>query len=214
MLTRAKASGTRARLLLVDDELDLLDLLGEWFGNFDYELQTAVDGFAALALARRQAFDVVITDLKMPGLSGLHLLEMLKEFDPHLQVIILTGEGTMEDAIEALREGRAFDFLVKPVKNLRLLNDAVERALARRAVLAAAPQPRIVVAPDPFIEALTAREREIVEAMAKGLDNRDIALQLHLSEKTIKNNLTRIYEKLRVRNRTQAVALSQQLGLI
>jgi DNA-binding NarL/FixJ family response regulator len=202
------------RLLIVDDEPRLLDLLAAWFGYFDYELHIAPDGFKALALARELQFDVVLTDLQMPGLSGLHLLSLLKELDPFLEVIFLTGQATLDDAVEALRGGRAFDFIQKPVKNLRALNEVIDRAVARRRAASVAQAPgRLAPTPD-YIEPLTEREREIVDALVAGLDNREIGEKLHLSEKTVKNNLTRIYEKLKVKNRTQAVALCQQLKLI
>lgn len=209
---------TKPRLLVIDDEPDLLELLSEWFQYFDYELATAPDGYVALALQREHPFDVVVTDLKLPGPSGLHLLAMFKQLDPRIEVIVLSGQGTMEDAIEALREGRAFDFIQKPIKNLRQLNDVIERALARRAatreagVEASAPRP--VPKPPSYVEPLSPRERQILDALSAGFENREIADRLGVSEKTVKNGLTRIYEKLKVKNRTQALLLAQQYALI
>jgi DNA-binding NarL/FixJ family response regulator len=146
------------------------------------------------------------------------LLALLKAIDPTVEVIILTGQGTMEDAIEALREGRAFDFILKPVKNLRSLNEVIDRAIAKRRFA------REVVIPPArpgsgkllpvHIEALSAREREILAGLRSGLDNRLIADRLGVSEKTVKNSLTKVYEKLKVSNRTQAVLLAHQYDLI
>jgi DNA-binding NarL/FixJ family response regulator len=197
-----------ARLLLVDDEPELLELMGDWFVGKPYELATATNGVEALARMRERPFDVIVTDLKMPGMGGLELLDRVKELDPEVQVVILSGQGTMRDAIEALREGKAFDFLQKPLPNLRELETAIERALARRRGRVAPAEP------PPNVEPLTPREVEVVQCLARGLDNRAIADALSVSEKTIKNQLTRIYEKLGVKNRTQAVLLCQQLGWI
>lgn len=80
-----------------------------------YEPTVAESGFDAIALARQERFEVVVTDLRMPGMSGLQLLAIFKELDPTIELIFLTGQGTMQDAITALREGRAFDFLQKPL---------------------------------------------------------------------------------------------------
>ena len=197
----------KPRLLIVDDEPELLELLGDWFAGKPYELVTATDGTRAMTLAQEQPFDVIVTDLKMPGLSGLDLLSALKESDPEVQVVILTGQGTMSDAIEALREGKAFDFLQKPLANLRELDMVIERALARR-------RGPVTLSVPKHIEALSPREIELMQCLALGLDNRAIANALNLSEKTVKNQLTRIYEKLAVKNRTQAVLVCQQLGLL
>jgi DNA-binding NarL/FixJ family response regulator len=202
------------RLLVVDDEPELLEILDAWFSGFGAELHTAGDGFAAVAIAERTPLDVVVTDLKMPGMDGLELLATLKDRDPTLQVIFLTGTGTMDDAIAALREGRAFDFLQKPIKNLARLNEVVLRAMARREKLLASPPVRVPTSLPPHLEVLSARELDILSLLGQGMDNRAIADKLCNSEKTIKNHLTRIYEKLKVKNRTQAILVCQQHGLL
>ena len=202
---------TPSRILLVDDDADLLDVLSEWLGMSGYLVQTASDGMKAIAHVKQQRYDLVVSDLNMPGMSGLQLLAMLKTLDPHIMVIMLTGEGTMQDAIAALREGRAFDFLEKPLKDLQHLNQVIERAIARRNP----PLPSMLKTPLPAnIEALSPRETEIMTLVAQGLENREIASRLYLSEKTIQNHLTRIYEKLKVGNRTQAVNVCHSLGLL
>jgi DNA-binding NarL/FixJ family response regulator len=202
------------RILVVDDEPELLEILGEWFACCGTQIQTASDGFQAVALARQAPFDVIITDLKMPGMDGLQLLSIVKELDPTVEVIFLTGTGTMDDAISALREGRAFDFLQKPLKNLTQLNEVVARAALRRAQRAAdAPRKGPLPAPS-HLEELSPRELDILALLAQGMDNRAIADKLCNSEKTVKNHLTRIYEKLKVKNRTQALLVCQQYGLL
>lgn len=199
-------------ILIVDDEPAILDIHATWLRSSGYEVLQAANGAEALALAKQHEVDVVITDLRMPGLSGLHLLTILKEIAPHVEVILLSGQGTMEDAIEALREGRAFDFLRKPLHDLGRLNLTIEKALKRRtgatAPLGEAPK---VEPPD---QTLSAREREVLLLVAQGLENREIARRLSISDKTVKNHLARTYQKLNVANRTQAVTLCQRLGLL
>ncbi len=121
--------------MVVEDDEDLRLTLGDWLTLRGHAVLAASDGLEALETARREHFDVVVTDLKMPRCDGLHLLSALKARDPLVQVIFLTGEASLEDAIEALREGRSFDFLQKPLHDFRKLDDVIARALAHRAKL-------------------------------------------------------------------------------
>ncbi|MFP5503499.1 MAG: response regulator transcription factor [Candidatus Sericytochromatia bacterium] len=196
------------RILAVDDDEAMLAVLTEWFALFSCVIDTAPDGMQALAKAKATPYDVVITDLHMPAFDGHQLLAWIKEIQPETQVIILSGSGSMEDAIEALRQGRGFDYLQKPLRDFDKLNEVIRRAVAVNA-RASAP-----VAIPAEVEPLTQREREIVALIADGLDNAGIADRLCLSEKTVKNHLTRIYERLKVHNRTQAVLACQQYGFI
>ncbi|MNX99015.1 Nitrogen regulation protein NR(I) [compost metagenome] len=129
----------RAKVLVAEDEEDLRLTICDWLSMRGYAVQGAQDGLEALEIASRQTFDVVVTDLKMPRCDGLHLLTALKARDPLVQVIFLTGQASMNDAIEALRHGRSFDFLQKPLNDLRLLEQVIERALAHRAQQADLP---------------------------------------------------------------------------
>ncbi|MBO9539805.1 response regulator transcription factor [bacterium] len=206
-------SEANPRILLIDDQEELLETLDEWLRFSGYRTETASGGQEALEQLRRARFDVVVTDLQMPGITGLELLSLLKQQDPTLEVIFLTGQGTMADAIEALREGRAFDFLQKPLRDLNHLNAAIDKAFAQKQAKARSRQTGPLALPE-HVEPLSTREVEIILLLARGLDNREIADRLVLSEKTVKNHLTRIYEKLKVSNRTQAVILCQQYGII
>lgn len=123
------------RLLVVEDDEDLLFTLCDWLALKGYAVTAAQDGLEALELAAKQSFEVVVTDLKMPRCDGLHLLSVLKSRDPFVQVIFLTGEASMSDAIEALREGRSFDFLQKPLLDFQRLDAVIRRALAHRSQL-------------------------------------------------------------------------------
>lgn len=203
----------KTRILVVEDDPDQRQILRIWLTQSGYAVMTAKDGLEGLALAQRHAFDVILTDLRLPGLNGLQLLNLVKDHDPSVVVIFLSGQGTMEDAIAALREGRAYDFILKPLKNFRQLNLVIEKALLKRQASPSSSLGGEDLEASPQIEALSSRERELARLLAKGCDTRTIADQLGLSEKTVRNNLSLLYEKLGVRNRVQAVltCLNRQL---
>jgi DNA-binding NtrC family response regulator len=118
------------RLLVVDDEKNIRDGLAASLEMDGYEVVTAADGSAGLKRFGKGDIDLVITDLKMPGLSGEELLRHVTTENPGIPVIVLTGHGTVENAVEAMRRG-AWDFLTKPV-NLDHLSQLVKRALQNR----------------------------------------------------------------------------------
>lgn len=202
------------RMLLVDDDAALLVVLKEWLTLFGAQVETATEGLQALYAAKQRPFDLIVTDLQLPNLNGLQLLALFKEIDPATEVVILTGKGTIDDAIAALRGGRAFDFLRKPIHDFEVLNDVLVKAIEKRAIAKAAARQAAPVAPPIHVEPLSGREQEIMGLLAEGLDNREIADRLVLSEKTVKNHLSRIYEKLKVANRTQAVINCKLYGFI
>lgn len=196
---------TMPTVLLTDDDPDFRVLLATWLKASGYRIHVAASGSEALAIAKQHRLDVVITDLKMPGLSGLDLLTILKERDPEVEVIFLSGAADMEATIEALREGRAFDFLLKPLESLGQLNLAIEKALIKKQQ----PTERHATTPP---APLSARERQIIALVADGCENREIASRLSISENTVKNHLARIYDKLKVANRVQAALTCERMG--
>ncbi len=115
------------RILIAEDDESLRKVLAFQLGEAGYETAAAADGEAARAKLQREDFDLVLTDLKMPGMSGIELLSWVKEHYPHTQVIVITAFGTIDDAVRAMKEG-AFDFITKPV-NRDQLQVAVAKAL-------------------------------------------------------------------------------------
>lgn len=194
-------------VLVADDDPDLRVLLDQWLSASGFHVLTAANGREALDLVKQHPVEVVITDLKMPVINGLDLLTLLKEIRPDLEVLFLSGQGSMPDVIEALREGRAFDFLLKPLENLGQLNVAIEKALLRKRQHGTRPATGMLVA-------LSNRERQIISLVAEGLENREIATRLYISENTVKNHLARIYGKLKVSNRVQAALTCERMGWI
>jgi len=113
------------RLLVVDDEKDMLEVLRDILTQESHEVTTAVSGAQALESFTKGRYDVVVTDLKMPRMGGIELLEEIKRLDPEVMVILLSAYGTVETAVEAVKKG-AFDFVTKPLIP-RVLLAALER---------------------------------------------------------------------------------------
>jgi DNA-binding NtrC family response regulator len=121
---------TDGRLLIVDDEPHYRQLLSERLGRKGWATFTAASGHEALAIAESVGIDVALVDIMMGGMDGLELFERLREIDPVIEGIILTGHANVDTAIKAMKLG-AFDYLAKPYK-LSELDMVVERALERR----------------------------------------------------------------------------------
>ncbi len=120
---------SKPRLLIVDDELLIRDLLYDYFAARDFEIAVADCATKALTLMTESEFDTVILDVKMPGMDGLQLTDKIREDGSDIPIIIITGFPSFDSAVDALRH-RVDDYFVKPV-NLTHLRRAVESALAR-----------------------------------------------------------------------------------
>ena len=179
----------------------------------------AADGEQLLALVDKTRPDVVLTDLTMPGLDGATATRRLLQRHPKLGVLVLTMHDDDEMLFGALRAG-AQGYLLKGADKAEILR-AVLAVAAGEAVYGAAVARRIVAfftgaqqryAAQVFPE-LTAREREVLELVAAGLGNHEIARRLVLSEKTVRNHVAAILLKLQVPDRATAVAKARDAGL-
>jgi DNA-binding NarL/FixJ family response regulator len=185
----------------------------------------AVDGHDAVDLARRRRPDVVLMDVKMPGLDGLQATRRILEASPAapIAVLILTTFDLDEYVYEALRAG-ASGFLLKDAPPEQLI-DAIHTLAAGEALIAPAITKRLIArfartVPPPSGPAsaalgeLTPREREVLVLIARGLSNREIAAELVLSEATVKTHVKRVLAKLGVRDRVHAVVLAYESALV
>src|SRR6201986_1881578 len=127
-------NGTGADILVVDDEADIRELVAGILQDEGYSVRTAQDSDTALAAIRARKPSLVILDIWMQGggLDGLELLDIVKELDPDLPVVMISGHGSIETAVSSIKRG-AYDFLEKPFKSDRLLL-VVERALEQAAL--------------------------------------------------------------------------------
>lgn len=124
----------KIKLLIVDDEEDFLNSIAERLGLRDFDISTASEGKLAVKIAQKGKFDVAMLDLKMPGMDGMELLQILKKKHKFLEVIILTGHGAIDSAVEATKLG-AYSYLEKPVdfeKLLEELKNAYEARLKKK----------------------------------------------------------------------------------
>jgi putative nucleotidyltransferase with HDIG domain len=121
------------RLLIVDDELSVREVLAEGLGAFGYETSTAAGADEAIEMVRGERFHLILSDIEMPGGNGMELLERVKEHDPGLDVVMVTGVVDVGTAIRSIREG-ASDYLTKPF-NLDEVQIVVERTLEKRRLI-------------------------------------------------------------------------------
>jgi DNA-binding NtrC family response regulator len=145
------------RVLLVDDDEDVRTSLAEALGEDDYAVETAVSAEEALSLLGRRAPDVVLSDVRMPGVDGLELLRLVRERAPEADVILMTAYDDMPTVVRAMREG-AVEFLVKPL-DLHELRDLLKRVIADRRTRQARP-----AAPSPALPGqLVGRDARMIE---------------------------------------------------
>ena len=121
-----------ARILVVDNDKELADGLVDHLSNLGYSAAAAYSGREGLSRFENGGFQLVITDLKMPDMDGMELLEAVKARDKQAVVMVITGYGTVESAVKAIKNG-AYDFITKPIK-MEELEVIIERALDRYAL--------------------------------------------------------------------------------
>ena len=197
----------KVKVLMADDHAIVLEGLRLTLEAAGMEiLATAPDAHRALDLLQQLNPDVLLTDLHMPGMSGLELLRELREAKPDLKVAILTGEATFE----SLRQARTFQadgFLSKDLDGDSLA-EAIGRIAAGERVYQLSQEKRVGARIDeamtPSGSHLSNQEIEVLRLLAQALDNREIATALVISENTVKSHVSSILAKLGASNRTQA----------
>jgi DNA-binding NarL/FixJ family response regulator len=274
------------KVLVVDDEPAVLHACDRALSRFGFAVQTAPGAAEAFAFLGTTTFDLLLTDIKMPDIDGLELLRRARQLDPQLVMVVLTGHGTFDLAIESIKQGVS-GFVVKPF-TLQELREAVVDALAKRRQAQASIGLKLI---SPLLEAhqeadeerqrvvqqqatrlvqieaavtkigqfldelheasrtqaerapelrawpggsvgmvqhvaagcepawepgpggLTRREREVLQLVARGRTNPQIARELYITEHTTKEHLAKILRKLELANRVQLAAWAVQHGL-
>ena len=220
-------SAERVRVLLADDQELVragLDMLLAGAAGVEVVGQAA-DGLQAVRLAAELAPDVVLMDVRMPGVDGIEATRRIRagaDPDSGPRVVILTTFDLDEYVFGAFRAG-ASGFLLKDAPRERIL-DAVRAAAEGDALVAPAVTRRLIEhfvspvaparTPPPELEELTVREREVLELIGRGLSNAELAGRLVVSEKTVKTHVGRIFAKLGLRDRVQAVIWTYETGLV
>ena len=214
------------RVLLADDQ-ELVRAGLEMILDAAADLRVvgqASDGHEAVELTRRLLPDVVLMDVRMPTMDGIEATRQILQTaaGDRPRVLMLTTFDLDDYVFEAFRAG-ASGFLVKDARSDQILegiravaagealaSPSVTRRLIERFVDAPGPPPR----PSPRLRELTPRERDVLELIARGLSNTELAERLYLSEKTVKTHVGRILSKLGVRDRVQAVILAYEAGIV
>jgi len=191
------------RLLIVDDDPLILKSLSMTLSQEDdiTVIGCASDGSEALELCRTQSPDIVLMDIRMPGVDGIAATRLIKERYPQIRIMMLTTFDDRPNIQQALSAG-ADGYLIKTDKisdiagKLRVMMDG-------SGVLGADVLKKLTAQENPALDSLTPRERDIARLVAQGLPNKEISSYLFLSEGTVRNNIVVIMEKLDVKNRTQ-----------
>ncbi|GIK55794.1 MAG: response regulator transcription factor [Chloroflexi bacterium] len=205
-------------ILIVDDHPVVRDGLAAILGTQpDFVVVgEAGDGRDALQKARDLHPDVILLDLEMPGMDGVETLRQLKAQNGQARVIVFTAFDSDERIVTAVQAG-AQGYLLKGAPRQELFH-AVRVVHSGGSLLqpivASKLMQRVNQEPEPPLESLTARELEVLQTMAAGLQNKEIAAKLVISERTVKFHVSAILSKLGAGNRTEAVALAVQRGLV
>jgi DNA-binding NarL/FixJ family response regulator len=208
---------TSVRLLLADDHpVVRAGLAGMLAAEPDLEIVgEAADGAEACALARELRPDVVLMDLRMPGVDGVSATAVISAELPETRVLVLTTYDTDADIVRAVEAG-ATGYLLKDTPR-RQLADAVRAAARGETVLAPTAAATLLTrmrTPAAPQAVLTARETQVLALVGEGRTNADIGRELFISEATVKTHLIRVFTKLGVDDRTAAVTVAMRRGLL
>ena len=203
------------RVLVVDDHPVVRGGVVGWLAaqpDIDV-VGEASDGLEALAAVAEHEPDVVLMDLRMPRMDGVAATERISAAHPAVRVLVLTTYDTDADIVRAVEAG-ASGYLLKDTP-LPQLADAVRAAARGETVLAPPVAARLVSRMRaPAVEAPTPRELEVLAGVARGLTNADIGRELFIGEATVKTHLLRLFAKLGVDDRTRAVMVAVERGLL
>jgi two-component system response regulator DctR len=188
---------------IIDDDSGVRDSLALLFRSVGLASRSYPDAQAYLSSVPVEGAGCLVLDVRMPGMSGLDLLDALRQRDALLPAIIMTGHADVPMAVRAMKAG-ALDFLEKPFNNQAMI-DAVQRALTHRAA-----HPSTPVAPELLAryQKLTAREREVMARVVEGKANKVICMELGLSQRTVELHRSHVMEKMAARSLAALVRMA------
>ena len=194
---------------LVDDDPDVLKAIDRLLQSVGLRVVTFLSPQQFLEDFDRNASACLVLDLELPGLSGLELQQTLEQEASALPIIFLTGRGSIASSVQAMKHGAA-DFLTKPVNDTDLIA-AIHAALARDQALRLRRSERERVAK--CLASLTERERQVLEQIVAGRLNKQIAVELGTSEKTVKFHRGNLMRKMGVRVVADLVKMAERAGV-
>lgn len=205
----------QARLLIVDDHpVVRAGLRGMLSSQPDFEVVgEAANGAEAVVMTKRLNPNVVLMDLRMPEMDGVTAIGEIKARHPDIQILVLTTYDSDSDILPAIESG-ATGYLLKDTPREELFQ-AIRAAAQGKPILTSAIAARLMERMrSPAVEALSSREIEVLNLVAKGASNKEIAGQLFITEATVKSHLLRIFGKLGVADRTAAVTRALEQGIL
>jgi len=197
------------QVFLIDDDPSVCRALGRGLASEGFRVRTWTSPTVFLEERDPEAPGCVVADVAMPGIDGLQLQRTLCERGGGWPIIFITGIGTVETTVQAMRAG-AVTFLSKPI-HLDELAAAVREAMARDACAREARAHRELI--ESRFGTLTMRERQVLELVVSGRLNKQIAAQLGTAEKTIKVHRGRVMLKMRARSLAELVMMSSEVGV-
>ena len=198
------------RVALIDDDAAVLDSLRLYLERNGVVVSgfSTADAFLAI-LGNAGSVDCIVADVRMPGLSGIDLVREMAHRKSRPPIILITAHGDVDMAVTAIKQG-AFDFIEKPFDEARLLESI--RAAAGQAMAAQASATRDLDELKERADGLTDRQRQVMELAAAGLSNKEIALRLGISPRTVENHRAWMMERMGARNLAELIRLVTRLG--
>lgn len=194
-------------VFVIDDDPSMRTAIKELIEAVGLNCQTFTSGQELLEAKLPDVPGCLILDVRLPGLSGLHLQRELAERGNHIPIIFITGHGDIPMSVQAMKAG-AVEFLTKPFRDQDLL-DAIEQATERDRLTR---QQRLeTVELSARHESLTPREREVMQLVVTGLLNKQIAVQLGISEKTVNVHRAQVMQKMKADSLADLVRMSEKL---
>lgn len=214
----------RIQILIVDDHPVVRDgLVAILNTQPDFEISgEAASGEEALGLFQGRQPDVVLLDLEMPGMDGVEVIQRLREIRPEVKIVVFTAFDTDERILSALQAG-AKGYLLKGAPRAELFEairivhqggSLLQPVVASRLLDQIASPEASLGSESELVEELTPREHEVLVLLVQGKQNKEIAAELVIAERTVKFHISSIFGKLGVGNRTEAVTMAIQHGLV
>jgi two-component system response regulator FixJ len=197
------------RIALIDDDAAVLDALRLYLERNEIRVSSfsTAEGFLA-SLGESNGVDCIVADVRMPGLSGIDLVREICSRASSPPVILITAHGDVDMAVAAIKLG-AFDFIEKPFDERRLL-ESIRAAVSQSSPAQSVP-PLDLATVKERVASLTDRQRQVMELAASGLSNKEIALRLGISPRTVENHRAWMMERMGARNLADLVRLVTRL---